>query len=85
MNGDSSVMKCVEIVPGDNFRSCVDSSNISSSPCHVKVCFNAYLLCLLAQLYNWACNLAATGSNPGHAAVSNRSWGKLFTHICLCH
>jgi len=42
MNDDSSFMKCVEIVPVENYRSCIDSSDINSSPCHVKVCSNTY-------------------------------------------
>jgi len=46
MDDDSSLMKSVRIVPVNNCRSCLDSSDNKSGPGHVKVCFNTYLCCL---------------------------------------
>jgi len=49
MDDDACIMKLIEITPVDNYRDCSESSDITLSPCHIKVCM---IIVLCAQLHD---------------------------------
>jgi len=49
MDDDAYIMKLIEIAPVDNYRNCSESSDITLSPCHIKV---RMLFVLCAQLHD---------------------------------